>query len=262
MLQSQMIGEDEPPGNQGKVMPPVQRQLHVVVVPLFKICIANEKSLCINAPGREQFYVAGVVDKASLELQRSAAGKFVLVDEAQRPVGQIQTVPGVIVPEVEIRHHHMTENQASHPLQMPRNGALHGSRSPEKASPVGVPGRARLLVELQFREKRRRNAVEPVKVVGIAVPVGGRCAHAEPRHQRHRLIVEMREPAALGGKRRREPGMMQEVGVHRPVSIVEEVAEGAQVESLVCIVAQVGHGRIDPARLGLFLSGNPKGNDG
>ena len=136
---------------------------------------------------------------------------------------------------------------------MLRDIALESGRCAEEPAPVGVPGRPRLSIQFQGLVKGRGDAVVSIEVVGPGVAVGEGRVDTHPRNERHGFEEAVRVPTALRGTGHRESRVVQEVGVNRAVSVVEEVAEGPEVKADVGIVTDIRHGRIDPSGLGCIL---------
>ena len=88
---------------------------------------------------------------------------------------------------------------------------------------IGVPGRPVFYIQIQEGIIGRGYSVETIEVIHHGIPVGDAGIQAMPLDERGRFEIEMRIPGPFGGIGRREPGMVQEVGIGTTVPIVEKV---------------------------------------
>ena len=262
-----MIGEGEPAEDEGHIVPELADELRVVVLLVGKVRYAIDIGLPVHALVRHPFHVPAVVGQAQAPFQAGPAPGLLGPDQMDGLVIPVQRLPVVIVLEVEIRDADVPHERAGHPAQLPPDGLLERRHRPQHLPMVRVIGRPRVRVEVQIPEIGRMEAVEPIEIVHRRIPVGERSGDPGALHERLGIEQPVQIPRPLRRPRPANCGMVLEIRVIRPVPIVEEIAERAQVQPDVRIVAHIRKRREHPPHLGLLLrprrkGGHPGGHDG
>ena len=253
VLEAQVIGEGKAAEHDGHEVAEMAHELGIVVLREGNVPVSVHIEFAVDAPVRNPFHVPAVIGQADASFQVLPAQGLVGMDQAGPPVVSVQRFLVVVVLEVEMVDVDTAEHGARHDIQFPENGLLDGGGGPEYPPVVRIEGRPGVLVEVQFGEIGRMEPVEPVEVVHRRVAERERPRHTGPSDE----CLGIEQPVQVPGPLRRPSpahrDMVLEVRVIRTVSIIEEIAEPAEVQPDVRIVTHVRERREHPPRLRLLL---------